>query len=230
MGITTTTLALTDVIFLESSEQDDGSVSTMGLSGANSADMSAHSESDCSLHGRAMACYFLLDAADSPILLSEHQRGVLKQWTKHEAAIVRKGASWAVGATLRLAKDLKEFRSPLLKLMRATENTAVHIALSQSLVQASTKHNRLFLCKAGLPILDGALMLSMSQGTSVLVQQAFQSFLWHALQKQESGLQEYMDMAEGENGRIMMSLVTKRLSRLPVVPEEDEESNLREAE
>jgi hypothetical protein len=32
-----------------------------------------------------------------------------------------------------------------------------------------------------------------------------------------------MDMAEGENGRIMMSLVTKKLTRMPVVEEEDEE-------
>ena len=73
-----------------------------------------------------------------------------------------------------------------------------------------------------MPLLDGALMLSMSRGTAQQVRQAFDTFLWNALQKQESGLQEYMDMAQGENGRIMMSLVTKKLTRMPVVDEEDE--------
>ena len=96
-------------------------------------------------------------------------------------------------------------------------------ATSHSISPLPVEQEKLFLCKAGLPLLDGALMLSMSRRTSQPVRLAFDSFLWHALQKQESGLQEYMDMAEGENGRIMMSLVTKKLTRMPVVEEEDEE-------
>jgi len=53
-------------------------------------------------------------------------------------------------------------------------------------------------------------------------QHTFQLFLWHALQRQdEDGLREYMRLAEGENGTIMMSLITKRLAKLPVVDEEE---------
>ena len=224
MGVDATELALRDVIFPDSeAEQDDRSVSTMisvstmGLSCSNMASL----EDDDFMHGRAMACFYILDS-EAPRILTEHQRTMLKQWLKHESAVVRKGACWAVGSALCSTNDLKEFKSGILKCMRPTEHPAVHLALSQSLVQAAKKHDKLFLCKSGLPLLDGALMLSMSRGTAQPVQQSFDSFLWHALQEQESGLQEYMDMAEGENGRIMMSLVTKKLSRMPIVYEGDE--------
>jgi hypothetical protein len=200
-------------------------MSTMGFASSHSVspipvDLMPSEEDDFA-HGRAMACYYILNS-DSVRLLTAQQRVILKQLLKHDSSIVRAGACWAVGSSLRSVIDLKEFRSHILKCMRPTEDPSVHLALAQSLTVGARKQEKLFLCKAGLPLLDGALMLSMSRGTAEPVRLAFDSFLWYALQQQESGLQEYMDLAEGENGRIMMSLVTKKLTRMPVVEEGDE--------
>lgn len=104
------------------------------------------------------------------------------------------------------------------------EDPGVQMALAQALSQAARAYDNLFLCKAGLPLLDGALMVASSRATPPHVQQAFHLFLWHALQRQEGGLREYMKMAAGENGTIMMSLITKRLVKLPVVDEGDEQN------
>lgn len=225
MGIKATELVMNDIIFPAAStdnENDDdaSSMSTMGLSAGSSHDM-AQCDGDDFLHGRAMACYYMLER--TPRILTEHQRSVVKQWMTHESVVVRKAACWAVGAALSSPNDLKYFKSPILKCMRATEDASVHLALSQSLSQAAMNHDKLFLCKSGLPVLDGALMVSMSRSTPQAVQQSFHAFLWHVLKRQETGLQEYMEMAEGENGRIMMSLVTKKnfSNKLPVVVEEE---------
>lgn len=232
LGIDATEAVMREVIFPPSDADDDDrsvmtalSVSTMGLSSANSVaanspDMVKLDDEDF-LHGRAMACFYILDS-DLLRLLTEHQRTMLKQWLKHHSKCVRMGACWAAGSALRSTTELKDFKSSILKCMRPTEDSSVLLALSQSLIETAKNQEKLFLCKAGLPVLDGALMLSMSRGTAQPVRKSFASFLWHALQKQESGLQEYMKMAEGENGRIMMSLVTKHFTRMPIVEEDDE--------
>jgi hypothetical protein len=236
MGIEMTEIAMREIIFpiVGDQDADDRSVSTIrSMSSTRSISSSVHSvpamsidptkqEEEWSIHGRAMACHCILES-DSLRLLTDQQRLSLKQWMRHESKLVRKGACWAVGSSLQTMSDIKEFRSVILKCMRPTEDCSVQIALANSLTEAAKKHDRMFLSKDGLPLLDSALMLSMSRGTSPLARQAFDSFLWHALQQQESGLQKYMDMAQGENGRIMMSLVTKKLTRMPVVQEGNED-------
>jgi len=119
---------------------------------------------------------------------------------------------------------LKEVRSAVLKRMRTGEEEEVHIALAIGLMAAMKNDKRIFFCKAGLPILDGALVLSVSPLCAVDVQKMFHGFLWLALAVGETdedderdGLGDYMKLAHGENGRIMMSLVSKTLSSIECV-------------
>ena len=132
---------------------------------------------------------------------------------------------------------LKELRSDILKGTRASENVDVQLALARGLTSASRIHPNLFLCKPGMPIMDAALMLAMptnSSARSLNVQKAFQIFLWVALQMghqanddagsvdgashsgdpMSPGLEKYIELAEGENGRIMMKFVTQTLAKI----------------
>jgi len=115
---------------------------------------------------------------------------------------------------------LKEVRSAVLKRMRTGEEEEVHISLAIGLMGAMKNDKSIFLCKAGLPILDGALVLSVSPLCAVDVQKMFHGFLWLALGVGESdrdGLGEYMKLAQGENGVVVMSLVSKTLSSIECV-------------
>jgi hypothetical protein len=84
-----------------------------------------------------------------------------------------------------------------------------------------------------MPILDAALMLAMSKSTRPNVQKQFQIFLWVALQMgkdndqgrrdgpmMSGGLEKYIKLAEGENGRIMMKFVTSTLAKIEDLEEE----------
>lgn len=122
-------------------------------------------------------------------------------------------------STLSLS-TLKEVRSAVLKRMRTGEEEDVHIALAIGMMAAMKKDKRIFLTKAGLSILDGALVLSVSPLCAVNVQRMFHGFLWLALgvgDEERDGLGEYMKLAQGENGKIMMSLVSKTLSGIECV-------------
>lgn len=133
---------------------------------------------------------------------------------------------------------LKELRSDILKGTRASENTDVQLALARGLTSASRMYPNIFLCKQGMPIMDATLMLAMSSSSarSPNVQKSFQIFLWVALEMgsyqgnddtgsvdgggsisgdpMTSGLKKYIELAEGENGRIMMKFVTQTLAKI----------------
>lgn len=186
-------------------------------------------ESPDSLHGRIMACHAILSL--QPRTLTSSQSRSIKTWMKHDAAIVRKAACLVAGSLLSSSNDLTKFRSPLLKCMRANEELQVHLAVARGLSYAAKKHPTLFVGKAGMPLLDGALMLSLTT-TVPSVKEAFNVFLWWALdvkcndddKREQDVLQEYMKLAEGENGRVMMSLVTTTLAQMQV--DEGEEDDL----
>jgi len=133
---------------------------------------------------------------------------------------------------------LKELRRDILKGTRASENVDVQLALARGLTSASRMYPNLFLCKSGMPIMDATLMLAMSSSSaarSANVQKAFQIFLWVALDMGSNqnddamsvrsgssiaadtmspGLEKYIELAEGENGRIMMKFVTQTLAKI----------------
>ena len=137
---------------------------------------------------------------------------------------------------------LKEMRSDILKGTRATEQVEVQLALARGLISASKMHPGLFLCKSGMPIMDAALMLAMSSSSArPNVQKAFQVFLWVALEMGKGskdmindgirddgsqvgtmsiGLEKYISLAEGENGRIMMNFVTRTLAKIEDVDDQ----------
>ena len=132
---------------------------------------------------------------------------------------------------------MKELRGIILKATRASEKVDVQLALARGLTWSARIHPTLFLCKPGMPIMDAALMLAMSSSSSRSpnVQKAFQIFLWVALGGQPGhddeetqidifasgqvnpmspGLQKYIQLAEGENGMIMMKFVTQTLLKV----------------
>jgi hypothetical protein len=141
-------------------------------------------------------------------------------------AIVREAACLAMGAILGLSRDtsatLKTVRQSLLKCMRTTEDVCVQIAIARGLMVATRMKPHVFICKGGTSILEGALMLAVSSVSPTNVQKMYHGFLWLAMgigdkDSAHYGLSEYMSLAEGENGKIMMSLVTKNLAKIESV-------------
>ena len=76
------------------------------------------------------------------------------------------------------------------------------------------------MCKVVAPILEAALVLAVSATTEV--KKIYQAFLWIALgignkDTAQYALSEYLTLAKGENGKLMLSLVQKTLSKIESV-------------
>lgn len=221
-----TTSALSTPSACESAEDVNGGNGTSGKY--------IEDDTDEAKHGRAMGIYHILSSptvgSTLPSDVFNSTTSLIKELMKEHSPVVRKAACMAVGAVIGRsgadpASTLREVKSSVLKCMKATEDTSVHRSLARGLSIAVRMNPSVFLCKAGMPILDGALMLSVS-GTSPSVQAVFHDFLWLALGvgDGQAGLDRYMELAEGENGRIMMTLATKTLAKIEevvVVEEED---------
>lgn len=204
-----------DEVVFGQDENDAASVSTMSFSVSSEEDGPPEL-----LHGRAATCSYILQL--EPFPLSSAQKRVIKSWIKHKEVIVRKAACFAAASSVQEANDVKEFRSPLLKCMRATEDVDVHLALARGLAITSKRHPKLFLNKNGLALIDGALMLSQT-ATRRSVQRAFHVFLYWALQLDGlDGLKEYRTLAGESNGKIMVQLATTTLSNLQPSAEDEE--------
>jgi hypothetical protein len=206
--------AIIDEVAFGQDENDAASVSTMSFS-VTSEDDSAPEL----LHGRAATCSCILQL--DPFPLSTSQKRAVKTWMKHKEVVVRKAACFTAGISLQELNDVKEFRSPLLKGMRATEDVEVHLALARGLAFAAKRHPKLFLNKNGLALIDGALMLSQTAAKRS-VQNAFHLFLYWALRLEGlDGLSEYRTLAGESNGKIMVRLANTTLSNLQPTDEEE---------
>ena len=145
---------------------------------------------------------------------------LFKSFLVDEDANIRKSASLAIGAVLGrsncASSCLKELKGSIIKCMRTTEHSEIHVNLARGLTVACKMNPNIFRGKPALPILDAALMLAVSGPRRV--QNAFNKFLYVALSVKDfdvsEELEEYMNISEGENGRIMMTLVAKTLKRL----------------
>lgn len=182
-------------------------------------------------HGRAIACFRILTSAKGNFVsvndnIFQEATQLMQSLMLDDEALVREAACLAMGAILGQCHDtaatLKMVRHTLLKCMRTTEDLCVQIALARGLMVATRMKPHVFICKAGTPILECALMLAVSSVSPANVQKMYHGFLWLALgigdkESAHYGLSEYMSLAEGENGRIMMSLVTKTLAKIESV-------------
>lgn len=182
-------------------------------------------------NGRALAAFRILTSSKGDYVAVND--GILAEMTQlmqglmlDDEAFVRESACLAMGAILGLCCDtpstLKEVRHTLLKCMRTTEEICVQIAVARGLMVATRMKPHVFISKAATPILEGALMLAVSSVSPVKVQKIYHGFLWLALgigdkESAHYGLSEYMSIADGENGKIMMSLVTKTLAKIESV-------------
>ena len=203
-------------------------------------------------HGKLLACNSILSIKWGSQLMaskdiSDATVALLRRRTKDRNSVIRSAAYRAIGPLLGRSPSpsdhkltattttvaLKEMRHDILKGTRASEQVDVQLALARGLISASRMHPALFLCKAGMPILDAALMLAMSKSNRPNVQKQFQIFLWVALQMgkdnnngqsggpmMSAGLEKYIKLAEGENGRIMMKFVTSTLAKIEDLEEE----------
>jgi len=213
-------------------------------------------------HGKLLACTYVVSTKWGSDLMAnkkEIRDGIvtlLRRRVRDKNTVVRSWAYRAMGPVLGkspVPEDpnvaattatlaLKEMRGYILKGTRATEQVEVQLSLARGLISASKIHPGLFLCKAGMPIIDAALMLAMSSSTArPSVQKAFQIFLWVALELGKhglesmsmdtssdssfvgtvpAGLEKYISLAEGENGRIMMNFVTRTLAKIENVDDQ----------
>jgi len=203
-------------------------------------------------HGKLLACNSILSIKWGSQLMaskdiSDATVALLRRRSKDRNPVIRSAAYRAIGPLLGRSPSpsdhkltattttlaLKEMRHDILKGTRASEQVDVQLSLARGLISAARMHPNLFLCKAGMPILDAALMLAMSKSTRPNVQKQFQIFLWVALQMgkdndqgqmdgpmMSAGLDKYIKLAEGENGRIMMKFVTSTLAKIEDLEEE----------
>jgi len=159
---------------------------------------------------------------------------------------VRSMACLALGAILGRAPDvsacLRVLRRGTLRCLRPAEEPSVQASLATGLTVAAQMRPGVFARRAGAPILEGALVLSRS-GKEGTVKDGFRKFLWVALgighREMERGrfsgsekkssdhevgrgmwLEEYARAARGENGRIMMGLVTGTLDKIKYVEDQ----------
>lgn len=139
---------------------------------------------------------------------------------------------------------LRELRGDVLARARATERGEVQLALAEGLTAAARMRPDLFLCREGRPILDAGLLLATSCAVKRPdVQKAFQIFLWAALRMggegqghdrcnteeilaraelgRNGGLKKYIELAEGQNGMIMMKFVTQTLAKIEELDDQD---------
>jgi hypothetical protein len=182
-------------------------------------------------HGRALACFRILTSKKGYLVTKDDSifqevTHLMQSLMLDKEAIVREAACLAMGAILGLSRDtsatLKTVRQSLLKCMRTTEDVCVQIAIARGLMVATRMKPHVFICKGGTSILEGALMLAVSSVSPTNVQKMYHGFLWLAMgigdkDSAHYGLSEYMSLAEGENGKIMMSLVTKNLAKIESV-------------
>ena len=203
-------------------------------------------------HGKLLACNSILSIKWGTQLMaskdiSDPTVALLRRRAKDKNEVIRAAAYRAIGPLLGRSPSppdhklttsttsvaLKEMRHDILKGTRASEQVDVQLSLAKGLIFAARMHPNLFLCKAGMPILDAALMLAMSKSTRPNIQKQFQIFLWVALQMGKDndqgqrdgpmmspGLEKYIKLAEGENGRIMMKFVTSTLAKIEDLEEE----------
>jgi len=181
-------------------------------------------------HGKALACLRIITAIKNKDIITakpvifDGMISMIKLFMVDNDVMVRQAACLAMGAILGKSVDttviLEEVRRTILKCMSMSEDEDVHLALARGLMIATNMKPQIFVCKAGTPILEGALKLSVS--SPMYVQKMFHAFLFLALgigekETAHAGLSEYMSLAEGENGLIMMNLVTKTLARIKSV-------------
>jgi len=238
------------VLDLSNDEATTFSASSTGRSGK--AGVGRAEEDVIVKHGKLLACNSILSIKWGSQLMASKDISaatvaLLRRRSKDRNPVIRSAAYRAIGPLLGRSQSpsddklttttttlaLKEMRHDILKGTRASEQVDVQLALARGLISASRMHPNLFLCKAGMPILDAALMLAMSKSTRPNVQKQFQIFLWVALQMgkdndqgqrdgpmMSAGLDKYIRLAEGENGRIMMKFVTSTLAKIEDLEEE----------
>ena len=182
-------------------------------------------------HGKAWGIYSIFSLPVGKLVESKtkyfvddkHQEaisvlGLTKDLLQHKSIMVREGAGRTIGVLIASSSDpksyLKEVKSSILKIMRLAESTEVLTSLASGLIIAARECKGLFRSKQGISLLDGALMLAMSGPAAVKV--SYNDFLWLALDIGEGneGLHEYMNQSQGDNGKIMMTLVTKVLGQM----------------
>ena len=172
-------------------------------------------------------------------------QSLVRRLLQDESQMVREASCLAVGAILGASPEpqecLRDLKGCILKCMRCVETSAVHQCVARGLCIAIRMNSNVFsmcwgveggngsgstagsegLHKSGVAILDTSLVFAMS-GTSD-VKRLFHDFLWLALRvgEGEEGLHEYMALSQGENGKIMMTLVTKVLGRMSGISEEE---------
>jgi hypothetical protein len=207
-------------------------------------------------HGKLLALTAIISIKHGSLIMgnkdiSDAIIALLRRRVKDKNTVVRSAAYRAIGPVLGKSPSpddpkiamtttttaLKELRSDILKGTRATEQVEVQLALARGLISACKMHPCIFLCKAGMPVIDAALMLAMSSSTArPNVQKAFQVLLWVALQirgdgdvvdetashsdRMSAGLEKYIDLAAGENGSIMINFVTRTLAKIESVDEQ----------
>ncbi len=214
-------------------------------------------------HGKLLACSSILSTQWGSDLMSTPDIcdaiiALIHACVKDKHNFIRSAAYHVIGPILgnsnfpdangvsAATATLKELRNDVLKGTRLSEDSDVQLALAWGLTSASRMNPNIFLCKAGIPILDAALMVAMSSSfvRSPNVQKAFQVFLWVALQMgshqrnnaikktmeriggghidgdvggndlMSPGLEKYIALAEGENGRIMLKFVSQTLASI----------------
>lgn len=190
--------------------------------------LSSENSSSESKHGKACTCFRILYSSvgkdiDYEVFL--RMTDLLKSLTEDGTSSVQEAACVALGAVIGASKDhlliLKSVEGCILKCMESTESIEIHRAVARGLCVAVRMKPTVFGGKPGLPIMNGALRLALSG--SQRVQLPFNDFLWLALAigQGEEGLRDYETMAMFENVKTMRSLVSKVLSKIKDVPDEN---------
>jgi hypothetical protein len=87
---------------------------------------------------------------------------IMREFMVDDESVVRQAACLAI---LERSNDniaLKLLRRSIVKCMRTSEDDEIHITLARGLMVATHLKPNIFVCKLSTPILEGALVLSIS--------------------------------------------------------------------
>ena len=179
-------------------------------------------------HGHAFLVFRVLASKSGQLLdagLLSRLQSLIVTWMSDDSSMVRQAACIATGAVIGVSKEpsstFKAMQVAIMNRMDLTENMDVHRALARGLCVAVRLNPKVFFCKEGLNVLDGALRLALS-GTQ-RVQLSYNDFLWLALDVKngDEGIDDYTNRAMFENSKSMKALHSKVLVKMKDVADEE---------
>merc|ERR1712032_8788 len=185
-------------------------------------------------HGKVCACHRIMASNVGPELNENIRDGMTKlvvSFLKDDNNAVKEAACVAIGSSVGSSANptasMREVEPLIYQILKDTrERMEVHRAMARGLCLAIRLSKGRSVESSGVELLGKTLLdtsLQLAKSGVQRVQYAFNDVLWLALDvaSGSEGLEEYIDIANFENGKAIKALYTKVLTRIKDIDDED---------